>query len=49
MHKRPGSIPNTAHTGVVIYTVIPALRRQKDQEFKASLGYLVNMRPAWAT
>lgn len=24
---------------MVIYTVIPALRRQQDQEFKTSLGY----------
>lgn len=37
--KGLGSIPSSAHTGVVIYTPIPALKRQEDQEFKASLGH----------
>jgi hypothetical protein len=35
--------------GVVIIPVIPALKRprEKDYEFKASLGCVVNPRPAW--
>jgi hypothetical protein len=35
-------------TGVVVSVVIPALGRlkQKDCEFRASLGYIVNSRPA---
>lgn len=28
---------------MVIYTVIPALRRQQDQEFKTSLGYIFSL------
>jgi hypothetical protein len=31
--------------------IIPALRglKQEDQEFEASLGYIVSSKPAWAT
>jgi hypothetical protein len=29
--------------------IIVALRRQEDQESKVILGYIVSLRPAWAT
>jgi hypothetical protein len=33
---------------MVLMSIIPALRRlkQRDREFKASLGYIMNSRPA---
>jgi hypothetical protein len=35
--------------GIVVTSIIPALRRlrQEDLEFKASLGYIESLRPAW--
>lgn len=47
--KGLGSVLSSAHTGVVVHTVIPTLRRQGDQEFKTSLDYSVGLRPAWPT
>jgi hypothetical protein len=42
MHDRNAN-PNTRKPGMVVHTVIPALRRlrQEDLEFQASLGYKV--------
>lgn len=33
----------------VVHALIPVVKRQEDQEFKANLGYIVSLRPAWAT
>lgn len=37
--------------GMLVHTCIPALGRlqQKDEEFKARLGYIANSKPLWAT
>jgi hypothetical protein len=53
LQEAQGSIPSSAvKPGMVVHTCIPStwlVERQKDQEFKVILGYIVSSKPAWPT